>query len=221
MALDEIEILSHKIRPYEIEKGRTSKIYDSCLEIMDQAKTRPQIAEAKEVCFGLLNEISQDVSRKPLKIGIVGEIYVQIEPYANLDIQATLGEMGVYSKRGIHLSEWWKETTHQSNNEEEAIKAAKPYLDQMIGGHGILSVGETILHSSHDYDGVIQLAPFSCIPEIVAKGILTQVSRDYKIPVLTIFLDEQTGKAGMETRLEAFIDLLYQRRQKRLEGAVS
>lgn len=221
IALDKIEILSHQIRPYEIEKGITSKIYDKCLGIMDQAKTKPQIAEAQEACFQLLNKISQDKARNPLKIGIVGEIYVQIEPFANLDIQATLGEMGAYTRRGIHLTEWWRETTHQSHNEERAINAAKPYLDQMIGGHGILSVGETILHSQNGYDGVIQLAPFSCIPEIVAKGILTQVSRDYSIPVLTVFLDEQTGKAGLQTRLEAFVDLLYQRRQKRLEGAVS
>lgn len=221
LALDEIEILSHQTRPYELEKGITTKTYNHCLEIMDSAKTRPQIAEAREACFDLLNKIPQDKKRDTLKIGIVGEIYVQIEPFANLDIQATLGEMGVYSKRGIHLSEWWLETTKQTKNELTAIQAAKPYLDQMIGGHGILSVGETILHSKHGYDGVIQLAPFSCIPEIVAKGILTQVSRDYGIPVLTIFLDEQTGKAGLQTRLEAFVDLLYQRRQKRLEGAVS
>lgn len=221
MALDEIEIKAHQVRPYEIEKGRTSKVYFQCLAVMDKARTRKQIKEAKEECFRLLQNIPQDSNRNPLKIGIVGEIYVQIEPYANLDIQNTLGEMGVYTKRGIHLSEWWSETTHQTNNEQKAINAAKPYLDQMIGGHGILSVGETILHAKHGFDGIIQLAPFTCIPEIVAKGILTQVSKDMGIPVLTVFLDEQTGKAGLQTRLEAFVDLLLQRRQKRLEGAVS
>ncbi|MCR4443376.1 MAG: CoA protein activase [Peptococcaceae bacterium] len=221
LALDEIELLAHQVRPYEVEKGKTSEVYRRCLAIMDQARTRTQIKEAKEACFRLLQNISQDKSRKPLKIGIVGEIYVQIEPFANLDIQATLGEMGVFTKRGIHLSEWWMETTHQSHNEEKAVAAARPYLNQMIGGHGILSVGETILYARRGFDGVIQLAPFSCIPEIVAKSILTQVSRDYGIPVLTIFLDEQTGREGLRTRLEAFVDLLQQRRQKRLGGAVS
>lgn len=221
IALDEIELLSHKIRPLETKKGITSKTYNDCLNIMDTAKTRKQVAEAREECFRLLDTIPRDPTRKPLKIGIVGEIYVQIEPYANLDIQTTLGEMGVYTKRGIHLTEWWTETTGQTHNEKAAIAAAKPYLDQLIGGHGILSVGETILHSKNGYDGVIQLAPFSCIPEIVAKGILSQVSRDHSIPVLTIFLDEQTGKAGLQTRLEAFTDLLHQRRQKRLEGALA
>ena len=221
VALDEIEILSYRVRPYEIEKGRTSREYKKCLDIMDQARTKGRIREAKEACFEILHGIPQDKSRKPLKIGIVGEIYVLIEPFANLDIQATLGEMGVYSQRGTHLSTWWKENTGDTNHEAQVIKAADPYLRQLIGGHGIFSVGETVLFAQHGFDGVIQLAPFTCIPEIVAKGILPRVSRDKDIPVLTAFLDEQTGKAGLQTRLEAFVDLLGQRRLKKLGGAVS
>ena len=130
--------------------------------------------------------------------------------------------MGVFTQRVTHLSEWWKENMVRKKHELKVIKAADPYLRELIGGHGILSVGETVLFAKHGYDGVIQLAPFSCIPEIVAKGILPRVSRDLGIPVLTVFLDEQTGKAGLQTRLEAFVDLLQQqRRLKRLGGAVS
>jgi predicted nucleotide-binding protein (sugar kinase/HSP70/actin superfamily) len=66
---------------------------------------------------------------------------------------------------------------------------------------------------------MIQLAPFTCIPEIVARTILPTVSRDYDIPVLTFFLDEQTGKAGMLTRLEAFTDLM--RRKKFVQAGTN
>ena len=76
------------------------------------------------------------------------------------------------------------------------------------------------MFAERGFDGVIQLAPFSCIPEIVAKGILPQVSHDQEIPVMTIFLDEMMGKAGMQTRLEAFVDLLLQRREHRLAEAL-
>lgn len=64
------------------------------------------------------------------------------------------------------------------------------------------------------FDGMVQVAPFSCIPEIVAKGILPRVSRDFGLPLLTLFIDEQTGDAGIRTRLEAFVDMLLQRREK-------
>lgn len=84
----------------------------------------------------------------------------------------------------------------------------------MVGGHGQNSIGETILYAKRGFDGVVQLAPFSCIPEIVAKSILPKVSKDYNIPVLTFFLDEQTGEEGIKTRLEAFVDLLRQKKRK-------
>lgn len=221
VALDDIEILTYHVRPYELEKGRTTLVYQKCLKMMEGAHTRKEIIDAREAGLKLLQDIPQDRSRIPLKIGIVGEIYVLIEPFANLDIQATLGEMGVFTQRVTHLSNWTKENTNMSHHEQKVLKAASPYLKQLIGGHGIHSVGETVLFAEQGFDGVVQLAPFSCIPEIVAKGILPQVSRDHGIPVMTVFLDEQTGKAGLETRLEAFADLLQQRQLKRLGGAVS
>jgi predicted nucleotide-binding protein (sugar kinase/HSP70/actin superfamily) len=139
---------------------------------------------------------------------------VVLEPAANYDIQITLGEMGVYTHRSIWLTDWTRDNT-LSGGEKDVQKAASPYLNELIGGHGINSVGETVLYARHGYDGVIQLAPFSCIPEIVAKGILPRVSRDLGIPVLTIFIDEQTGKAGIQTRLEAFVDLLMEKKHQK------
>jgi len=64
------------------------------------------------------------------------------------------------------------------------------------------------------FDGIIQLSPFTCIPEIVAKSILPKVCKEHGIGFLTISLDEQTGKEGLRTRLEAFTDLLIAKRKK-------
>lgn len=91
---------------------------------------------------------------------------------------------------------------------------AHPYLNELIGGHGLNSIGEIVIYAEDGYDGVIQLAPFSCIPEIMAKGIVPRVSREEGIPVMTIFIDEQTAAAGVLTRLEAFLDLLKRRREQ-------
>jgi predicted nucleotide-binding protein (sugar kinase/HSP70/actin superfamily) len=212
-ALDKIERLSHEIRPYEITRGDTTKAFERCLTIMDQVNSKKDIREATEECIKILQAVPVDKTRKPLKIGLIGEIYVVIEPFANFDIQVTLGEMGVLTRRHIYITDWTKDNTF-FKGEEPIIQAAKPYLNEMIGGHGIVSVGQTVLYAKEGYDGVVQLAPFSCIPEIVAKGIMPRVSRDLDIPVLTVFLDEQTGKAGLQTRLEAFTDLLKAKRER-------
>ena len=44
--------------------------------------------------------------------------------------------------------------------------------------------------------------------------ILTKVSREEDIPVMTLVLDEQTGKAGYQTRIEAFIDLVKRKKMR-------
>jgi len=71
-------------------------------------------------------------------------------------------------------------------------------------------VGEKVLHSK-EYDGLVHLAPFTCMPEIVAQNIMRSTKEN--IPVLTILCDEQMAKPGMLTRLEAFVDLLARRRR--------
>jgi len=54
----------------------------------------------------------------------------------------------------------------------------------------------------------------------MAKGIMPRVSREVGIPVLTIFIDEQTAAAGVITRLEAFLDLLKRRREQKAQERV-
>jgi predicted nucleotide-binding protein (sugar kinase/HSP70/actin superfamily) len=79
-----------------------------------------------------------------------------------------------------------------------------------IGGDGWESVGEKVLHTN-EYDGLVHLAPFTCMPEIIAQNIMPKTREN--IPVLTILCDEQITKTGMLTRLEAFVDLLERKRQ--------
>lgn len=216
-ALDNIEKLTHKIRPRERDLGATSKAYRQAQNWLDQAKTIPQIDEAYQASVAAMNNIPQDPERLIIKVGMVGEIYVLLEPASNHEIEEVLGGLGVEVERSMFLTGWTKDNLN--HNCEEVVtchNAARPWIPVDIGGHGQDSVGHVIIYSQRGFDGVIQLAPFTCIPEIVSKTVLTQVSKQYDIPILTFFLDEQTGKAGMATRLEAFVDLL---RRKKLTAA--
>lgn len=218
-AIDHVEKAAHSIRPYEITKGETSRVYEACLKELDGATSVREIQAAEQNALVRLAQIPQDKSRRPLKVGLIGEIYVVLEPFANHNVQITLEEMGVLADRSIYLAEWTCGNAIVSG-EKDIKRAARPFLRELVGGHGVNSIGETVLYASRGFDGIIQLAPFACIPEIVAKSILPKVSRELNIPVLTLFLDEQTGEEGIRTRLEAFIDLLIQRRKKR-EGRIA
>ena len=215
--LDRIEALSYEIRPREAVKNETTNVMEECYKLIDRAWTKEEIKESLDRCTKMLKAVKTKDSIKPLKVGIIGEIYVVLEPAANFDIQRMLGDMGVLARRSIYLADWTKDNTF-FKGEEHIKKAAKPYLQELVGGHGTLSVGNTVLYAKEGYDGIIQLAPFACIPEIVSKSILGKVTSDLDIPLLTLFIDEQTGKAGVKTRLEAFVDLMQSRRNHKREA---
>lgn len=216
---DELELLSFKTRARELEKGSTDKIYNAfrgrVLAEHGGKKILDLISETRKKMLG----IEADNSFEPLKVGIVGEIYTTIEHFASFDIQTRLGSMGVEVDRQVTVSGWIiehmiKKTLHLPRKLQYA-REARPYLGAMIGGHAQETLGHTVMYSKKGYDGVIQIFPLSCMPEIVAESILPSIELDHGIPVLTLIIDEMTGEAGYLTRVEAFIDLLHKRREKK------
>jgi len=209
--LDKVEKLSHKIRPLEVKKGETTKTFRKCAELIAQAQTYEDLLEIEREAELLYDKIDKK-DFDPLKIGIVGEIYVVIEPAANLEIEEMLGDLGVYVERSMFLASYTFYNAimdlFRMPGERDVKKIASPYFKEMCGGHGRESVGNAILYAKRGFDGVIQLSPFTCIPEIVAKSILPKVCAEHDIGFLSITLDEQTGKEGLRTRIEAFVDLL-------------
>lgn len=209
--IDEFAAQVVRLRPRELRRGSADAVYDEALRALDAAEDLRGIERVRREGLAAFRAVPFDAAKPVLKVGIVGEIYVLLEPASNLDIERMLGELGAEAHRSITLSGWTAENvvTEVGN---KAKDAAKPYLGVLIGGHGQESVGNAVLFGKKGFDGVIQLAPFTCIPEIVARGILPAVARDLDLPVLSFFLDEQTGEAGVRTRVEAFIDMLWQRR---------
>lgn len=213
-ALDDLEARSHQIRPHEAVRASATEALRQALKLIDEASTRDEVRGARDQGLALLDAVDQRPREDLLRVGVIGEIYVQLEPTANFHLEERLGEMGVEVRRSTFLTNFARSDV-LGRGSAEIWELADPYLPENVGGHGRSSVGETIMYSREGYDGVVQLAPFTCIPEIVAKSIMPRLSRDYDIPVLTLFIDEQTGAAGVETRLEAFVDLLRSRRRRR------
>jgi len=207
-----------RLRPRELRPGQAEAVYDQVVQALDAAESRADIERVRRQGLEAFRAVPNDPDRPILKVGIVGEIYVVLEPASNLGIEKMLGEMGVEVHPSITLSGWTAENvvTEVGNS---AKRAAAPYLGALIGGHGQESVGNAVLFARRGFDGLVQLAPFTCIPEIVARGVLPAVSRDLDLPFISFFLDEQTGEAGARTRVEAFVDMLWQRRRAK-EGAV-
>lgn len=215
---DEIEKLSFYVRPREVIKGSTDHIYGKFLFDVQKARGSREINKIIERTRDQIMSIDIKKDFKPLRVGIVGEIYSIIDPFTSFNIQTRLGNMGVEADRKVTVSNWIvehmiKNALHLPRNMEYANEA-KPYLETMIGGHAQETIGYSALYAKNEYDGIIHIYPLSCMPEIVAKSILPQIQKEYGIPVMSITIDEMTGEAGYITRLEAFIDLLHEKRTK-------
>jgi len=216
--LDEIERAVQKVRPIERVKGTANQLFAQAVKATEQADDYQSLKRVQADYLEQLSLVERDENAEPLVVGIIGEFYVLLEPFSNLDVEKELGRLGVEVRRSLFTSEWTKFSLFLNplgvNEKDRLHKAAMPYLKRDIGGEGWETVGEKVLHAK-DYDGLVHLAPFTCMPEIVAQNIMPSTKEN--IPVLTILCDEQMGKPGMLTRLEAFVDLLKHRRRAKVK----
>lgn len=216
LLLDKLDVEISKLRPIEKIKGETDKIYNKTLEQINNAKNEKELEDIKNHFLDSLNHLPVK-NKKPIKIGIVGEIYTVLEPFANLNIEKQLGDLGVEASRNIYITDWIQENLLPSflknKSHKEMLELARPYINCFIGGHGQESVAQIVNFCNNSFDGVIHLLPFTCMPEIVAKSAIPQVNRNNYIPVMTVVLDEHSGETGFRTRLEAFIDMIHYKKE--------
>ncbi len=221
-AIDKAEKLLFYTRPREINKGDAENCYNKWLKIIDETNS---IWKAKHLVKDIEKDFAKiniDKEKSVPVVYLLGEFFVLLDPYTNQNIEKTIGEMGVEVQRQIWFGDWLEHVLkpsffyHKLSHRERSVKYAKNYMKRPIGGECLETIGDTVYGAKHGIDGIIHISPFSCMPEIVAQNILPKVSRNENIPVISLILDEQTGRAGYITRIEAFIDLVKRRhRQKK------
>jgi len=216
-AVDRIEREVAKNRCFEIRKGDTDRALAKALEIVDNARHRLRIIEAERKALAVIEAVPKDKDRDVLKVALIGEFYMLLEPSVNFDIEKMLGKMGVSVTRTCFPTDWI--VGPKSKNpvygypKPYIAEKAKPYLNHPVGGEGESSIGNTRICAEKGFDGIIHLGPFTCMPETIAKAIFPRISREEDIPILSFTIDEQTGRAGIETRIEAQSDLMWARRK--------
>ena len=97
-----------------------------------------------------------------------------------------------------------------SNKLERKIskKYAKKLSPTLYWTYSKESIG-SILYYKNKIDGIIFLTTFPCGPDsLVNELMLRKVTT---IPSLNILIDELTSSAGLETRIESFIDIIKER----------
>ena len=128
-----------------------------------------------------------------IKILILGHSYLVRDAFFGKSLIDTLRKMEVIPLRADLV------------DREAARRAARELLPTCKWEMNRELVGGMLLHKNQ-VDGVILLSAFPCGPDAMVNEMLLR--RCKGIPILQLVLDGQSGTAGIETRLESFVDII-------------
>jgi predicted nucleotide-binding protein (sugar kinase/HSP70/actin superfamily) len=208
--MDKIEEYVRQNIGFETEKGALEKIEKDFLTAVAGTTSVFQVGAVYKKFLRRLKAVPLDKPENCMKIGVVGELYVLMEPFSNYFIEKELAKFGIEVTRYINVSYLLFSPQHKIKN---LLQQADGYATYEIGADGTDSVAKSVFFAKNGYDGIIHLKPFGCTPEVNSIPIVQRVSENYKIPVLYFSFDSQTSETGVKTRLEAFYDMIKMKKE--------
>ncbi len=223
--IDELDSVLSYYRAREIRQGDAEKNYKKALHLIDSADKTSILKKARKKAIEIIKSTKIDPNREVLHVDLTGEIFLVNDEFSNQNIERELGRMGVETRRSLTVGSFLKDAIipkafrKGETHLERAERMAKPYLTRDIGGDSLECVSDVAYADERGIDGIIHISPFTCMPEIMTQNIFPSMREDCSIPILALIMDEQTGKAGYITRLEAFVDLMRRKKRKSAKGA--
>lgn len=224
--LDNLDTTLSFYRAREINQGEAERAYLKGIKWIDRASTKKELKDAHTEAVLEIQKTAVDEEREVLTVDLTGEIFMVLDAFSNQNLERELGRLGVQTRRSMTLGGWIKTAIipkfmrKEETHIERAHRLAKPYLIRDIGGDAIESVSDVAYATEKGVDGIIHISPFTCMPEIMSQNIFPAMRQDGSIPILALVMDEQTGRAGYVTRLEAFVDLMRRRKRQLSAGLV-
>lgn len=157
-----------------------------------------------------LKKLEKD-KKQFLKVGIIGELYTNMNKEANNHLEEKLINMNIIVKRFTNASYL---LFFKIFLEPFLLFKIKKYAKYNLGADAHDNIARMFYLKKHKYDGIIHIKPFGCTPEIGVMPILEKVSEDLDLPIIFLTQDIQTSEEGINTRLEAFNDMLLMRKEK-------
>ena len=221
--MDEIEKEIKVLRAYEQKRGDFNRVWLEIQRMYDGCWTQKDIDTVTEQARKMLQEVplKKVEEEEKIRIGIVGEIYVIMESSTNMDIEQTLNSMGIEVESVQYISDWVKHNIQPNfiggSKSHQVIHKAKRFVKMNLGGHDMENIGWMVDFKERGFDAVVHLMPFGCLPELITQSAIPTISQELDLPILSLSLDEQNGTANNRTRIEAFVDLV---RNKKRGGSV-
>lgn len=136
---------------------------------------------------------------KMFRVALLGHPYNIYDEFANMGVVKKLDKLDT----GVITEEYVQEEDQKEVYHSLLIYPFWSCIKETLGAGSYFAKNRMV-------DGIIYLSSFQCGIDSVNIDLLKDLVQNY--PLLVIKFDEHSGEAGLETRLEAFIDMIKRRK---------
>ncbi|WP_080801426.1 hypothetical protein [Arabiibacter massiliensis] len=194
---------------FEAEPGSFDRAREAYFADMRAAASERDIAAAQRRGIDALRALPLVRPERPLRVGVVGEYFTAADPASNLGLERKLLGMGVEVHRMLNMT-----SRNLRYNEKNLRAGIADYVAYDMGPTSSMTIAAALKYAQEGFDGVVHLKSSGCTPEVDCMPVLQRISHDYRMPVLYLSYDSQTSDTGLDTRLEAFYDMLSMKKDR-------
>ena len=195
---------------FAVEPGAFDRALADYYRAMGEVTCDREITQVQREFMAAFEAIPVEMPANRVRVGVVGEFFTAVDPHSNLEVEKKLIAMGVELHRMVNLT-----NRYLHYNEGELRQEAAPYVTYDMGPTSTMTCAAALRYARAGYDGLVHLKSSGCTPEIDCIPTLQRISSDLHIPVLYLSYDSQTSDTGLDTRLEAFYDMLAMKKEKK------
>ena len=208
-ALDSYHDRYLELAGFEKDPGSFKRAQKDFFAEMNTVTGATQMAAVYRHHMRILEDLPIKIPNDTIRVGLIGEFFTGVDPRSNLFIEDKLSSMGVSLARTVNLT-----NRILRYNEENLRRSVSEYVSFDMGPTSTLSIAAAKHYAEEGFDGIIHLKSSGCTPEIDCMPVLQRLSNDYHIPILYLSYDSQTSDTGLDTRLEAFYDMIAMRKAR-------
>ncbi|MBF8982437.1 hypothetical protein IZY60_02690 [Lutibacter sp. B2] len=146
-------------------------------------------------------EVSNTKNDEIITIGLLGYVYNIYDEYVSMNIIEKLKDLKIRVVTFEMLDE------HALTKSLTDLKKVPfwTFSNKLLGAGYCFYEDENI-------DGIVHITAFGCGPDSMIGKILELDSDQYKKPFMTIRVDEHSGENHLQTRIEAFADMIKRKK---------
>jgi len=165
------------------------------------------LTDALDILEGKHIKEKTEKGKDNITIGLLGYVYDIYDEFVSMNVIEKLKEMNV----NIITFEMLDEKLINNSINFMKKRLFWTFSNKLLGAG-------YYFYNNPRVDGLIHVTAFGCGPDSMIGKMMELESNHYNKPFMTIRVDEHTGESHLQTRVEAFIDMI--KRKKLLTGGV-